>query len=223
MKGKLIVLEGTDASGKSTQFKLLCKKLEEAGVDFKRVTFPRYDNPSAALVNMYLTGKFGNKPDDVNPYVASAFYAVDRCASYLEDWKEYYLSGGLVLCDRYTTSNAVHQTSKLPEEKRNDFLDWLFEFEYKLLDLPKPDLVMLISVPAEVSRQLLRKREGNDGSDIHEKDASYLQRCADAAINAAKHQEWDVINCMDGDRLKSIEEIHADIYGRVSALIAEKR
>ena len=129
MKGSLIVLEGTDGSGKSTQFSRLCRRMEEAGAPFHRIVFPQYQEPSSALVRMYLGGEFGSHPSDVNPYAASTFYAVDRYASYKKVWGEDYRAGKRILSDRYTTSNAVHQTGKLPEEEWEGFLRWLFDFE----------------------------------------------------------------------------------------------
>ena len=131
--GKLIVFEGVDGSGKSTQYKMLCKKLTDRGIPFRNLVFPRYSEPSSALIRMYLAGEFGDKPGDVNAYAASAFFAVDRYASFVQDWREYYRSGGLIVTDRYTTSNAVHQAGKLPPEERGEFLRWLSEFEYDRL------------------------------------------------------------------------------------------
>ena len=128
--GKLIVIEGTDGSGKSTQFRLLTQRLTQQGQDFRQIVFPQYAEPSSALIRMYLGGEFGSHPGDVNAYAASAFYAVDRYASYKKVWGAYYEAGGLVVSDRYTTSNAVHQTSKEPPEKQGEFLKWLYDFEY---------------------------------------------------------------------------------------------
>ena len=147
--GKLIVIEGTDGSGKSTQFKLLTQRLQAQQQDFRRLVFPRYSEPSSALIRMYLGGEFGTKPADVNAYAASAFYAVDRYASYKQDWGHWYEDGGLVLSDRYTTSNAVHQASKEPPEVRPAFLKWLYEFEYDKLGLPRPDLTIYLDVPTD--------------------------------------------------------------------------
>ena len=146
-KGTLIVLEGLDGSGKATQAKLLAQHLKEAGKNVQEITFPDYASDSSALVKMYLAGQFGDKPDDVNAYAASTFYSVDRYASYKQDWGAFYEAGGLVIADRYTTSNAVHQASKLPEEERSAFLNWLFELEYGKLGLPKPDLVVYLEMP----------------------------------------------------------------------------
>ena len=141
MKGTLIVLEGIDGSGKSTQYRRLCQHMTALGKPFHSVVFPRYDQDSSALVRLYLSGAFGTKPDDVNAYAASAFYAVDRFASYRLDWKPAYEAGGLILADRYTTSNACHQGSKLPDSELPAYFDWLYDFEYHRLELPRPDLV----------------------------------------------------------------------------------
>ena len=149
MNGKLIVLEGTDASGKSTQFARLCKALDDRGITYHRLVFPRYQEESSALIRMYLDGQFGNKPDDVSAYTASTFFAVDRYASYRTEWKEIYENGGLILADRYTTSNAVHQASKLPQKEQQAFLDWMFDFEYRIMGIPAPDTVFFLDMPTE--------------------------------------------------------------------------
>ena len=174
--GKLIVIEGTDGSGKSTQFRLLSERLEADEVSFQHIVFPRYKEESSALIRMYLGGTFGDKPSDVNAYAASSFYAVDRFASYKMDWGKWYEEGGLVLSDRYTTSNAVHQASKEPEEKQAEFLKWLYDFEYDKLGLPCPDLTIYLDVPTDFTEKLLRHREAdtNTKADIHEKDMAYL-------------------------------------------------
>ena len=167
--GKLIVLEGTDGSGKSTQFALLTKRLQDQSYPFKRVVFPRYSEPSSALIRMYLGGDFGTRPGDVNSYAASAFYAVDRYAPYKQDWGQWYENGALVRCDRYTTSNAVHQASKETGENRDHYLHWLYDFEYDRLGLPKPDLIIYLDVPTDFPERLMRGREEKLGTqaDIH--------------------------------------------------------
>ena len=156
--GKLIVIEGTDGSGKSTQFKKLTDRLAAEGKIFQQLEFPQYSEPSSALIKMYLGGEFGHNPSDVNAYAASAFYAVDRYASYKKVWGDWYENGGLVLSGRYTTSNAVHQASKEPEEKQADFLKWLYEFEYDKLGLPAPDLVIYLDVPTDFTEKMMRRR-----------------------------------------------------------------
>lgn len=215
--GKLIVVEGTDGSGKSTQFRLLTARLSEEGKDFEKLVFPQYSEPSSALIRMYLGGEFGTKPSDVNAYAASAFYAVDRYASYKKVWGEYYEKGGLILSDRYTTSNAVHQTSKLPEEQQGEFLTWLYDFEYGKLGLPQPDLVIYLDVPTEYTETLMRHREESTGThaDIHEQDLSYLATCRAMGRKAAEHYGWRVISCVKDGAMRSIEDIHEEIYGLV--------
>ena len=215
--GKLIVIEGTDGSGKSTQFRLMSERLEKDGVVFKHIVFPRYDQDSSALIRMYLGGEFGNKPSDVNAYAASSFYAVDRFASYKMDWGQWYEDGGVVLSDRYTTSNAVHQTSKEPEDKQEQFLHWLYDFEYDKLGLPRPDLTIYLDVPTDFTEKMMRKREQdtNTKADIHEKDMNYLATCRKIGRAAAEYYGWTVIRCVKDGSMRSIEDIHEEIYSHV--------
>ena len=221
MSGTLIVLEGTDGSGKSTQFSLLCRTLEQAQRPFQRLIFPQYQQPSSALIRMYLGGEFGRRPSDVNPYAASAFYAVDRYASWKKVWGEYYTGGGLVLSDRYTTSNAVHQASKLPEGERQAFLDWLFDLEYGRMGLPAPDLVLYLDLPTEVSEKMLRHREQATATaaDIHEQDGAYLRRCREGAREIARDLGWSVIDCAAGDAPRTMEDIRREVLSRVEPLL----
>ena len=221
--GKLIVIEGTDGSGKSTQFKLLSQRLEKEGHVFRHLVFPRYQEESSALIRMYLGGAFGTSPSDVNAYAASAFYAVDRYASYKEDWGERYENGGLILSDRYTTSNAVHQASKEPEETRGEFLRWLYEFEYDKLGLPQPDLTIYLDVPTDFTEQMMRTREAatNTKADIHEQDLSYLATCRRMGKAAAEYYGWTVIDCVRDGKMRSIEDIHEEIYRHVKACLEE--
>lgn len=215
--GKLIVIEGTDGSGKSTQFKLLSQHLQADGVNFKHIVFPRYDQDSSALIRMYLGGQFGTKPTDVNAYAASAFYAVDRFASYKMDWGQWYEAGGVVLSDRYTTSNAVHQASKEPKEAQAGFLSWLYDFEYDKLGLPRPDLTVYLDMPTGFTEKLLRHREQdtNTTADIHEQDMQYLATCRETGRNAAAHYGWTVIQCVKDGQMRTIEDIHQEIYSKV--------
>ena len=222
-KGKLVVIEGTDGSGKSTQFRLLLDRLMREKCVFKHVTFPRYSEPSSALIRMYLGGEFGGSPDSVNAYAASTFYAVDRYASYKQDWGEWYENGGIVLTDRYTTSNAVHQASKVKFWDRRNFLDFLYSLEYEKFGLPKPDLVIYLDVPTNFTDILLRKRESEGGSsaDIHEKDTKYLSECRKTGKSAAKFYGWTTIDCVKKGVLRSTEDIHEEIYSHVLALLKE--
>ena len=215
--GKLIVIEGTDGSGKSTQFRKLMEHLEKDAIDFKCLQFPRYQEESSALIRMYLGGQFGTKPTDVNAYAASTFYAVDRYASYKQDWGNWYEEGGLILSDRYTTSNAVHQASKLEGQARADYLDWLYDFEYKKLNLPCPNLVIYLDVPTDFTEKMLRGREQatNTKADIHEQDTQYLATCRKTGRAAAQHYGWNVIQCVKDGQMRSIEDIHEEIYAAV--------
>ena len=221
--GKLIVIEGTDGSGKSTQFRLLTDRLESEQVKFQKLVFPQYSEPSSALIRMYLGGEFGNSPSDVNAYAASAFYSVDRYASYRKVWGKWYEEGGLVVSDRYTTSNAVHQASKEPEDKREDFLNWLYDFEYDKLGLPRPDLVIYLDVPTDFTEKMLRHRENetNTHADIHEQDMQYLATCRRMGRAAAEHYGWTVIRCVRDGAMRSMEDIHEEIYRHVAACLED--
>ncbi len=221
--GKLIVIEGTDGSGKSTQFRMLSDHLQNDNVAFKHLVFPRYSEPSSALIRMYLGGEFGTKPSDVCAYAASAFYAVDRYASYKMDWGQWYEDGGVVLSDRYTTSNAVHQASKEPEEKQADYLQWLYDFEYDKLGLPKPDLTIYLDVPTDFTEKMMRGREQatNTKADIHEKDMQYLATCRQTGKKAASYYGWQVIECVRDGAMRTIEDIHNEIYALVKKCLEE--
>ena len=215
--GKLIVIEGTDGSGKSTQFKLLTQRLKDNGKEFQQLVFPQYSEPSSALIRMYLAGEFGSNPTDVNAYAASTFFAVDRYASYKKVWGKWYEEGGLVVSDRYTTSNAVHQASKESAEKQQEFLAWLYELEYDHLGLPRPDLTIYLDVPTAFTEKLMRHREAstNTHADIHEQDMSYLATCRETGRAAAKFYGWTVIECVRDGQMRSIEDIHEEIYRHV--------
>lgn len=221
--GKLIVIEGTDGSGKSTQFKALTQRLRREGQEFKTLVFPQYSEPSSALIRMYLGGEFGTKPSDVNAYAASAFYAVDRYASYKKDWGTWFEEGGLIVSDRYTTSNAVHQASKEPKEKQGEFLKWLYEFEYDKLGLPRPDLTIYLDVPTAFTEQLMRRREAetNTHADIHEQDMAYLATCRETGRTAAKFYGWHIIECVRDGKMRSVEDIHEEIYRLVKNCLEE--
>lgn len=217
MNGKLAVIEGLDGSGKSTQTELLMKKLASAGISFKKIKLPDYESQSSALVRMYLAGEFGKAPGDVNAYAASAFYAVDRVANYICRWKSDYEAGRLIIADRYTTSNACHQLQKLPRHEWDDYLEWLQDFEYNKLSIPKPDVVIFLDMPTEVSQRLMSGRYGGDEGkkDIHEADAAYLKSCREAALYAADRLGWHVINCSSHGAPRSIESIGDELYSLI--------
>lgn len=209
----LIVLEGLDGSGKGTQAALLLEALLARGERARRVTFPDYASPSSALVKMYLNGEFGSEPEDVNAYAASAFYAVDRYASYKKDWKADYDRGDTILCDRYTTSNQIYQLGKLPESQWEEYLLWLEDLEYEKLGLPRPDRVIFLHMPVEVSQKLLSGRYSGDESkkDIHESHVDFLRECAQSARFAGRRLHWDLVSCArDGSPLP-VEEIHKEV------------
>lgn len=222
--GKLIVFEGTDGSGKSTQFSLLTKRLQAMDVDFRTLEFPQYSQPSSSLIRMYLGGEFGTRPSDVNAYAASTFYAVDRYASFRKVWGQYYKDGGLILSDRYTTSNAVHQASKEPARSREEFFRWLYEFEYKYMELPKPDVVIYLDVPTELTGKMLRSREEatNTRADIHEQNMDYLRLCRNTGLQAASYYGWRVVHCAKDGQMRSIEDIHSEIFAIVQECLEGK-
>ncbi|MBQ9458511.1 MAG: thymidylate kinase [Oscillospiraceae bacterium] len=219
--GKLIVLEGTDGSGKATQSKLLAERLEREGIKCRKLDFPRYGEPSCAPVELYLRGMLGEKPGDVNGYAASTFFAVDRYCSYKQDWGGCYERGGVLIADRYTTSNAVHQASKLAEAERKPFLDWLFGFEYGLLELPKPTAVFYLDVPTELTEKLMRERERKSGTsaDIHERDEAYLRACRATGRQLADEYGWLRVECARGGEMRGVEDIHEEIYRRVKQFL----
>ena len=220
-QGKLIVIEGLDGSGKATQTALLAQALQARKAPVKQITFPDYASDSSALVKMYLSGQFGSHPDDVNAYAASVLYTVDRFASYKTAWGEFYSSGGIVIADRYTTSNAVHQCSKLPRDKWPEYLEWLFDFEYNKVAIPKPDLVIYLQVEPAVSQKLMTGRYHGDESkkDIHEKDVEYLARSQAAAAYCAEHLGWAKVDCCMADSMRPIDEIHKDIMKAVDDIL----
>jgi dTMP kinase len=216
--GKLIVIEsGTDASGKTTQIEKLYKRLKDEGYSTEKVDFPDYQNPSSILVRMYLQGEFGRNPREINPYAASTFFAVDRFASYQKKWKELYHQGTLIIADRYTTSNMIHQASKIEdEEEKEKFLEWLRDLEFNKLQLPEPDLVIFLDVPPLYSQEILRDRSEKD---IHELDLDYLRATYQNACWVAQSYRWQRIDCIEAGKLRSIEEIHEEIYSIVLGIL----
>ena len=219
--GKLIAIEGLDGSGKTTQIELLSKRLREEGIPADTISFPNYESDSSALVKMYLAGDFGSKPGDVNAYAASLFFAVDRYASFKTDWGKYYNGGGVVISARYTTSNAIHQTSKHTESEWDSYLDWLFETEFEKMGLPRPDLVIFLDMPPEVSQKMMTGRYHGDETkkDIHERDRGYLDRCRKAATYIAEKNGWHTVRCAENGEPRSREEIAEEIYSEVTELM----
>lgn len=216
MKGKLIVIEGLDGSGKSTQIEYLKNKL--SGRNVHQIKLPDYDSDSSALVKMYLRGDFGKKPEDVNAYAASAFYAVDRFANYKMKWKEFYDNGEIIISDRYTTSNAYHQATKVPKDDRAEFFYWLEDFEYGLLGIPEPNAVIYLDMPIEISQKMMTERYHGDETkkDIHESNLDYLYKCREAALDAADKMGWYVVKCNNGNEPRTVESIGDEIFNIIS-------
>ena len=221
MQGKLIVIEGLDGSGKATQAKMLFEHLANKGVSVKSVTFPNYESRSSSLAVMYLSGEFGQNADDVNAYAASTFYAVDRYASFKTIWGAFYKDGGIVVSDRYTTSNAVHQCAKLPAAEWRGYTQWLFDFEYNKMGIPAPAEVIYLDMLPAISQKLISARYGNieTKKDIHEKDIVYLQKCRDAALFCAAEYGWKHIKCDDGTNALSIDAVHKKVLAALAAHI----
>jgi dTMP kinase len=219
--GKLFAIEGTDGSGKQTQFTKLCERLTQDGIDFRTVSFPNYESESSALVKMYLSGAFGKNAKDVSAYIASTFYAADRYATFkTEGLEDYYNNGGIILADRYTTANMVHQSGKIKDKvERKKFLDWLYEFEFGLYKLPKPDKVFFLNMPTEKAIELMKNRENKftheAKKDIHEKNPEHLKEAYEAACDLVKDYDWKEIKCVKDDKIRTREDIHNEIWSEV--------
>ena len=213
--GKFIAIDGLDGSGKGTQSELLVERLRAQGKRVRVLSFPMYENESSVLVRMYLDGKLGDKPSDTNAYAASMFFGADRYVSYVTDWKkDIEDEGTYVVANRYTTANAVHQLSKLPEAQWEDFLDWLWDFEFGKLGLPKPDLVLYLELPPSLSLSLVKSRSDTTGQkmDIHERDTEYMDKCYEAALYSCRRLGWKQIKCYNGDVIRTREDIAEEIY-----------
>ncbi len=218
--GKLFVIDGTDGSGKQTQFTKLQERLTKDNINFKTVSFPNYESPSSSLVKMYLSGKFGENAKDVSPYIASTFYAADRYATFKTGYQKFYDEGGIILADRYTTANMVHQAGKIKDkQERKKFLDWLWDFEFNLYSLPVPTEVFFLNMPVEKSLELIQNRDNkfthNTKKDIHERDKNHLIDSYNAACDVAKDYNWYEIKCIKDNNLRTIEDIHEEIYKEV--------
>lgn len=222
--GKLIVIEGTDSSGKETQTRKLYERLEKEITNVRKLSFPNYKSPACEPVKMYLAGAFGDNALDINPYPVSTMFAIDRYASYKMDWEKFYQDGGIIVTDRYTTSNMVHQASKIESiDKKNEYLDWLEELEYSKMGIPRPDLIIFLNMPTEIAAELMAQRKnkitGEDIKDIHEKDISYLKKSYENACNIAKKYNWLEIKCVENGRLKTIDEIGEEIFSVVEKIL----
>ncbi len=212
--GIFIDLEGLDGSGKTTQTELICKRLQQDGIDFKQIKLPDYESDSSILVRKYLAGDFGKNAGDVNAYAASVLYAADRFASFTEKWGNDYKSGKLIFADRYTPANALYQMTKLTKEEWDPYLEWLFDFEYNKIGIPAPDKVIFLDMPVEVSQKLMTQRYQGDESkkDVHEANVEFLNACREAALYAAKKYNWSVISCAQNGEPLSIQTINDQVY-----------
>lgn len=220
-KGKFAVIEGLDGSGKATQTELICEKLIKRNKKFCKLSFPDYNEPSSALVKMYMNSEFGSSPDDVNVYAASSFYAVDRYASYKKFWKHNYENGQIIIADRYTTSNEIYQLCRLEKSQWDGYLEWLEDYEYSKLGLPKPDLVIYLDMPVEVSQKLMKNRYNGDDSkkDLYEKNVEFLKKCRATAMYTAKKFGWKVVPCSENGAPKPIGEISDLVENLIEPLI----
>lgn len=222
--GKLIVIEGTDSSGKETQTKRLFEKLEEKGLKVKKISFPNYDSPACEPVKMYLAGAFGEDAMKVNPYPVSTMYAIDRYASFKTDWEKFYNEDGVIVTDRYVTSNMVHQASKIKDlDEKKQYLNWLEDLEYEKMGIPRPDLVIFLNMPTDMAVKLMAERKnkitGEEKKDIHERDKEYLKESHANACKIANIYNWKEIKCSDGDRIKTIEEIGEEVFSLVEKVV----
>lgn len=224
--GKLFVIDGTDGSGKQTQSAKLKERLEKEGIDFKSVSFPNYDSPSSSLVKMYLGGEFGTDPKKISPYIASTFYAADRFATFQKEYEEYYDNGGIIIADRYTTSNMIHQAGKIKDDnEREKFLNWLWDFEFNLYGLPIPTEVIFLNMPIEYSMKLMEERENKitheAKKDIHENDKNHLIDSYNEACKLAKKYDWKEIMCVKDGEIRTVDDIHEEVYNVVINKIKE--
>lgn len=220
MKGKLFVIDGTDGSGKQTQLQKLKERFDKEKIDYKVVSFPNYDSPSSSLVKMYLNGDFGTDAQAISPYIASTFFAADRYATFKTQFEEYYKNGGIILADRYTTANMVHQAGKIKDEQeRENFLKWLWDFEFGLYGLPVPTKVFFLNMPFEYSQKLMENRENKithgEKKDIHESNKQHLQDAYNEACKLVKKYNWCEIKCVKDGKIRTIDDIHEEIFRKV--------
>lgn len=223
MSGKLIIIEGSDASGKATQTSKLYDRLINEGLNVKKIEYPNYNSESSALVKMYLNGDFGDKAEDVNPYIASTFYAVDRYASYKKEWEDFYENGGIILADRYTTSNMIHQAAKMQGEEKDKFLNWLYDYEFNMYKLPEPDCVIFLNMPPDFSEKLMKDRAnkitGDSKKDIHESNKEFLINSYNNALYIADKYNWSKVDCTENNDIRTIDEIHEEVYRKVKSIL----
>ena len=224
--GKLFVIDGTDGSGKQTQLQKLKENLDNRGIEYKTVSFPNYDSPSSALAKMYISGEFGTDAKAISPYIASTFYAADRYATYKRFLEKYYNDGGIILADRYTTANMVHQSGKITDkEEREKFLNLLWDFEFNLYGLPVPTKSFFLNMPPDYAMKLMENRENKftheQAKDIHERDRSHIVDAYNAACDLVEKYDWYEVKCVKDDKIRTIDDIHEEIYSEIKKYIGE--
>lgn len=220
--GKIIVIDGTDSSGKETQTKLLFEKIKKEYPKTIKISFPNYDSPACEPVKMYLAGKFGEDASKINPYPVSTMYAIDRYASFKENWEKYYNDDYIIITDRYVSSNMIHQASKIEDEvEKNKYLDWLEDLEYNKMQIPKENIILFLKMPIEKANELMAERKnkitGETEKDIHEKNKDYLKKSYENACFISKKYSWEEVECVniENNNLRTIEEINEEMYIKV--------
>ena len=220
--GKLFVIDGTDGSGKQTQLEKLKQRLTQEKIEFKSVSFPNYESPSSSLVKIYLNGELSEDPKEISPYIASTFYAADRYITFKKEYEEYYKNGGIIIADRYTTSNMVHQAGKIKDDKeREKFLNWLWDFEFNLYGLPIPTEVFFLNMPTEYALKLMENRKNKitkeEKKDIHERNQEHMKDAYNEACKLSKKYNWKEIKCVKDGKIRTIEDIHEEIYQEIKS------
>ena len=217
-KGKLIVVEGAcDGIGKSTQYQLLKDHLQEDGYEVVSHHFPSYDTVQGRPVEKYLKGDFG-KPSELSPYFVNTLYAVDRAITWKESLEKEYNDGKIILLDRYTTSSIIYQSSVIEDiEERKKFIDYICDYEYSKLGIPEPDSVVFLHAPFDMVTKMRNARKANEGlvNDIHERDIEFMKKVYKNAMFISEYLGWDKIDCVNGNSMDSIENIHQKVYKKV--------
>ena len=218
--GILIAIDGVDASGKQTQTEKLFERLKDAEVNVRMISFPAYDKPSSVLVKEYLNGDYGKKAEDVNAYAASVLFAADRFSTFKKDWIEDYNNGVVIIADRYVSSNMIHQAGKISDvAEKDEFLDWVWDLEFKKFGLPEPEKTIFLDMPTEYGLKLMANRNnkitGEEQKDIHEDDREYMKKSYDNAFYVAKKFGWTTISCVKDGEIRTIDEINDEIYDMV--------
>ena len=213
-KGKLFVIEGLDGCGKSTQLEILKSKTDD---NTRFISFPNYDSASGEIIKDYLSGKFAEENGKAGAYTASSFYAVDRYISYKTDWEKDYQAGKTIIAARYTSSNAIYQMTKLDRAQWDEYLSWLEDYEYDKFGIPRPDKVVFLDMPIEVSQKLLSSRYGGneEKKDIHERNVDFLKACREAALYTAKQKGWFILPCSDGENPFTPERINEQLSAMI--------